>query len=350
MPLPLERRRQLQALGLRALIKRRFGPEVGSAARVVPYGGGAAIVAGAAPEAAGLLAAVFADSPTGLGSAVDLAAREGAGHLYFFAELNTPAVARRAAEFALPVTVVDPGGDFQALESEPHRAIAPPPSRLASAREWLRAAGLDVEWEDGVLLGELLGLEVARATDLGLEGVVLDVGVGKHDREANRLLYPDGPTDELLAHAVSVVAELRRPNAPVHPANQLAPERWLRAVIRNQPSLVGLDAVRSGPSPEPRPDLRGRSVAPGWGYDAAGEAVVVACSVGVDPDVVALAADARLQAPAWPDFPSSERPARLLIVVPEGDDHPLTRRVAGLLTGPADVVTVAADWRAQALR
>jgi hypothetical protein len=65
--------------------------------------------------------------------------------------------------------------------------------------------------------------------------------------------------------------------------------------------------------------------------------LVVVCSVGVDVNLVPAAADARLQhAPG----------ARLLIVVPEGDDYGLTRELAGALREPAEVVTIGRDWPA----
>ena len=69
---------------------------------------------------------------------------------------------------------------------------------------------------------------------------------------------------------------------------------------------------------------------------ASGAEVVVACSVGVHLDLVPAAADAR-QALA-PD-------ARLLLVVPERDAHPVTRALAERLVAPAELVPVAGDWR-----
>jgi hypothetical protein len=53
--------------------------------------------------------------------------------------------------------------------------------------------------------------------------------------------------------------------------------------------------------------------------------------------LVPLATDARL---------ADGRNPRLVLAVPEGDDHPVTRRLAAALVEPAEVVTVPADWRA----
>jgi hypothetical protein len=343
--LPADRRHRLHELGLRALIKRRFGDEVAAGARPLRFGGGAAVLAGGHDGAP--LAAVFADRSAALGTAIDLADREGAGHLYFFAEENTGGTARRAAQFRMPITVVDPDGDFEPLDPAPPEPCEPLPSSLKGAAARLSAAGLDVVWEHGDLTGEWLGLEVARAVEDA--PVVVEVGVGRHDREANRLLHPDGTPDAVLDQAVAMVRDLRRPDAPPHPANLLAPDRWLRAVLARRPDLIGMEAVHSAPPPEPRQDLRARSVAPAWAVDADGSPVVVVSSVGVDPDLVPQAADARSQAAGWPDFPpptGEELPsARLITVVPEGDDHPLTRRLLGLLRHPGELVTVPRDWR-----
>ena len=267
------------------------------------------------------------------------------GHLYFFSERNDADLARRAAEFRVPTTVVDPDGDFEDLTPAPVPATPPRPAALDAAAERMIAAGLDIEWEHGVLTGEWLGLQVARAT-LDGDVVVFDVGVGRHDIEANRILYPDGPSDAFLDQAIASVRERRRAAAAAHPARDLAPERWLRSVVRQRPELAGLRELHSGPPPTAREDLLHRSVAPGWGRDAA-SIVIAVCTVGVDPNAVVDAADARLQAGGWPgvgvrvDSSSTD----LVIVVPEGDDHPMTRRLAALLLCPARVATVPAGWR-----
>ena len=278
--------------------------------------------------AIGPLVAVFADDPTGLGAAIDAAAREGAGQLLFFSETNDGGVARRASEFTVPTAVIDPDGASTVLDAAPVERDLPMPDALRSQQAAFEEAGLEPVWEHGVLLGEYRGLEVARAS---AEGGV-EVGVGKHDREGNQVLHPDGPPLDRIVAAREVVAGLRRPGAPPHPANQLVPERWLRSVLLAHPDLIGERWLRPVSPPSVRHDLRRRGVAPAVGEDA-----VVVCSVGVDPDVVVQAADCRLHVDAQ---------RRLVIVVPEGDDHPLTRRLARLLRRPADIITVPGDWRA----
>jgi hypothetical protein len=148
------------------------------------------------------------------------------------------------------------------------------------------------------------------------------------------LAHGERPATEALPGVVEEVRRYRRPGAPVHPANQLAQERWLRAVICARPDLVGLPpeiVLRKMPSPVPRPDLRRPAPAP-----AAGPDLLVVCSTGVDVDLVPAATDAWL---------ATGRPSRLLLVTPEGDDHPLTYDLAALLEHQAEVLTVGNDWR-----
>jgi hypothetical protein len=67
--------------------------------------------------------------------------------------------------------------------------------------------------------------------------------------------------------------------------------------------------------------------------------VIVVCSTGVDVDLVATAADSRRL------HTGVARSAdRLVIAVPEGDDYPVTRTLAGSLRHPAEVVAVRRDW------
>lgn len=64
--------------------------------------------------------------------------------------------------------------------------------------------------------------------------------------------------------------------------------------------------------------------------------MVVVCSTGIDVDLVPAAADVRL---------TDGRQARLILAVPEADDHPLIRDLAGALAEPAEIVAIPGDWR-----
>jgi hypothetical protein len=204
-------------------------------------------------------------------------------------------------------------------------------------------AGLEVVAEGGLVRGEVNGLEIARivhgATTAGvpIAEPQLEVGVGKADRELTAMVHGElAPVDQ-LARVVGIVREHRRPGAPRHPLNQLVPERWLRAVLCRDPGIVGVAALRPAPGVRARPNLTERDIAIAAGTAADGAPVVVACSVGIALDLVPTAADA---------CEAIDPAARLLLALPERDDHPGTRRLAARLRTPAEVVPVPGDWRA----
>ena len=93
-------------------------------------------------------------------------------------------------------------------EAEPVPVAAPPDERALDLVPLLADAGATVVVEHGLVTGEILGLEVARVvTDDG--GARVEVGVGRHDREAFGMLHGDLPT-----HAALERGRLGRPPAP----------------------------------------------------------------------------------------------------------------------------------------
>lgn len=246
--------------------------------------------------------------------------------------------ARRAAAFAEPPSVWrSAGAELVRAEPEPIAPVPPLVAELEPYVDLVRAAGADPVVEHGVLIGEVLGLEVVRVV-ADETGIDVQVGVGKHDREAQRLVHGDRSPLDALADAVRSVQERRRPGAPAHSANQLAPERWLRAVVVSEPGLVGARRLDPVPPPDPRHDLRLPNPAPAAGEDLDNRPLVVVCSTGIDLGLVPSAVDSRAL---------DRRDARLVLVVPEGDDHPVTRDLAAALREPAEVVTIERDWRAR---
>jgi hypothetical protein len=137
--------------------------------------------------------------------------------------------------------------------------------------------------------------------------------------------------EDALRRVAEIVHDKRRPGVPRHPLNQLVPERWLRWTIRQDPGRVALDRLDPAPLPRPRRGMRERDIAV-----ATADGTVAVFSVGVDLDLVPAAAEAR--AAHDPD-------AALVLVVPERDDHPVTKALAGRLCRPAVVRTVTGDWR-----
>ncbi len=277
-----------------------------------------------------------------LGPALVWADRRELAELDLLVEADASVIARRALLFTSPpaVWVID-GAALRPAVAAPVEAAPSAPSAPALA-ELLVDADLEVVVEDGIVRGEVLGLEVARivhgTTTAGtpIDEPVLEVGVGHADRELTGMVHGNLPPAAQLARVSEIVRAQRRVGAERHPLNQLAPERWLRANLVADPGRVGLAELRPAPPAVPRPNLRDPAIAMAVGVDPSGAEVVVACSVGVHLDLVPAAADAR-QALA-PE-------ARLLLVVPERDAHPVTRALAERLVTPAELVPLAGDWR-----
>jgi hypothetical protein len=309
------------------------------------FPGGAALVDAAGRSAWLLLSADPTPLPA-LGPALVWAERRGAEEVDLVVDGPAGAaaavLARRAACFARPPRVhAIEGTALVPVEPAPPAVPVVAPSAPALA-ELLVDADLEVVVEDGIVRGEVLGLEVARivhgTTTAGtpIDEPVLEVGVGHADREMTAMVHAGLPSAEQLARVIEIVQAERRPDRDRHPLNQLAPERWLRSLLVAEPARAGLAALRPAEGSLPRPNLRDRAIAFGLGTRADGGPVVVACSVGIDLDLVPAAADARLtHAPGAP----------LLLVVPERDAHAVTRSLAERLVEPAELVTVGDDWR-----
>jgi hypothetical protein len=286
------------------------------------------------------------DGPPVLGGFLALAHRLEVDHLHVCTDGEPSAAsakARQSTAFNLPVTLwVVRDGQLGEVPPTPLEAEPTLDGEFAEMRELFRAAGAETLVEDGALRAEVLGLEVARAKG-GPDGPVLEVGVGRHDREARALMDADLHPGQSLPEVVETVRRLRRADVPAHPANRFAPERWLRALVVEAPERVGCTALSPIPAPISRPDLRQPAPAPAAGTDTEGRGVVAVCSVGVDPELVPLAADARTAA-SLAGF-GEVGALRLLLVVPGPDAYPVTSQLAALLRHPAEVVTVDADWR-----
>jgi hypothetical protein len=315
-------RAALLRVKLAALVRDHWGE---ADRRPSPFPGGSALAAGGQGWVL-----VDVDPERALGGALAWGWRQKVEELHVLVDAAGGGLARRAGFFrpAPSIWAVE-GRDLTPAEPIPLPDEPELPLETEVFADLIRSAGAEPVVEHGVLRGEVLGLEVARVED----GRLL-VGVGKHDREAHLLAHPDRTAAEGLTATVDVVAHYRRTGVGAHPANQLSVERWLRSVVIADPALAGLPPttqLRPVPSPVARADLRQPAPAPALGDD-----LLVVCSVGVDTDFVPAAAD------AWA---ANGRPSRLVLCVPEGDDHPVTRAVAGLLEHPAEVVTVPSGWR-----
>lgn len=327
-------RSSLLAAKLRSLVTAHFGP---ADRTPVVFPGGAGLVDG---STAWVL--IDADPLKSFGPALVWGARRGADVVHLLVDDGSDVIARRAVCFAAPPTVwrID-GTELVAAEPAPPASTIAPLAAPALAK-LLVDADLEVVVEEGLVRGEVNGLEVARivhgetSTGIPIDEPLLEVGVGHADRELTAMLHGAlSPVDQ-LARVIEIVSTHRQEGAERHPLNQLAPERWLRARLVADPARIGLARLWPIAPAVARPNLRDPAVAMALGETDAGAPVVVACSVGIDLDLVPAAADTRLA--TAPD-------ARLLLVVPERDAHPITRELAARLVRPAEVVPVDDDWR-----
>jgi hypothetical protein len=353
------RRAALVSAKLGALVTARWGPGPRTTESFAP---GAALVdpaGGGADDRSTAWLYVARGAARALGGALVWAERKQIDEIHLLTDDEAPLLARRAGHFADPaptVWQVTREGLIEA-EAEPMpgspgagpsgvsglgRANGHGPLSAPDLVDVLARAGVEVVTEAGIVRGEVNGLEVARIIDgettggVPLDGPALEVGVGAADRELTAMLHGDTAPVDQLSRAADIVRQHRRPDALRHPLNQLVPERWLRAVLVRRPEAIGLAELHPAEGTRPRPNLRDVDVAVATGVTPEGRSVVVACSVGVDLELVPAAADAR----AMLD-PSAE----LWLVVPERDQHPVTRRLADRLRSPARLVTVSDDWR-----
>lgn len=274
-----------------------------------------------------------------LGSVLAWQVRGRAGELHLVADPAVAGVlARRAATLAVPPMVwVADGPRAEPAEPAPLPSPEVPPPAALALLDVLRDAEVEVVVEHGRVVGEVLGLEIAQVLvdDDGTARV--EVGVGRHDREAFTMLHGGVPTPDALARVVEAVRAQRHPGATTrHPLARLAAERWLRALVLADPRVVGAVTLEPIEGTVARDSVKDAAPAFALGVDADGREVVVACSTGIDLDLVPHAADVRAaRAPG----------ARLVLVVPRRDDHPVTRALAAALAAPAEIVVVDDDWR-----
>lgn len=333
----IDRRSRLLGLKLRALVRDHLADD--TVGEPVVFAPGAALRHGAA-------AWVLLDRRPGemLGAALAWMLRSGASTLHVLAEQATGVLARRAGEFATPISVwhVD---DRSLLPAVPEPFAAPPrlPPHHEQFREIIAASGADPQVEHGVLFGDVRGLEVCRVIDdpqqpAHLPGTRLEVGVGTHDREAFQMMHGDVPTEESLRRIVEVVRQQRWVGAPQHPLNRLAAERFVRWRLVDDPSIVGADSMAVAEPPIPRANLKDPvpCVAVGLAADAA--LVIAVCAAGVDLDLVPYAADARLAVEAA--GPGAGARTRLVVVTRARDLVRVTGELASLLRRPVECVSM----------
>jgi hypothetical protein len=344
-PIDQDRRRRLLGLKLRALVSEYRGASVD--AEPIGFGTGAGLLQDGA-------AWVIVDGPAGraLGPSLAWAIRQGATSLNVVAETEGGRVARRAAGFDFPISVWFPEErSLLPIVAEAEPEPSDPSAEHLALLALVEKAGAEPHVERGVVTGEVRGLEVCRVVDeptvggfaelndvppdvvLPLtSGVTLEVGVGATDREAFRIIHGHLPTLDALADVVAAVEAHRRSDAPQHPLNRMAPERYLRWNVMTDPARLDLTDAEAADPPVDRPSMKHPEPCVAVGTDSSGRSVAAVFSSGVDLDLVPFVADVALHRGAEVE--------RLMIVLPERDAVAVTRDLAELLARPVEVVTL----------
>ena len=214
----------------------------------------------------------------------------------------------------------------------PPPSLAVPDAVLAEV-PILEAAGCDVVIEHGVVIGEILGVEVARVA-IELDGQALvRVGVGLYDQEAHALVHAKSSVAERLDQVVHEVRRHRHRDAGPHPLNRIARERWLRSLLIADPSMVDLVELELESPILPRSGIHEQRPVAARGRRGDREVLVV-CSTGIDLDLVPMAAA----------HVGTRRPDEVLLVLPERDHHDIIRRMADRLAVPASLASIADPW------
>lgn len=280
---------------------------------------------------------VESDADRSFGPALALAKRHGSTVLDLLVSGSAQRCAARAPLVDPSPTVWSIDGTDLARVDRPAAApIVAEPLLRSDLAELLADPSLNVRTivEHGVITAEFRGVEIARVTGVGDEQRI-DVGVGAYDQGAYAMMNPDLDPGDALRDVVRQVASHRRRGGEPHPLGRVARERWLRDELLDDPSLVGADALAPVEGPRERDGLR--DVAPAFALGvAAGAPTLVACSVGIDLDLV----------PAAAEIAARHDATHIVFVLPERDVHPLSRELAGCLRVTHEFVVANEPWRA----
>ena len=214
----------------------------------------------------------------------------------------------------------------------PSTEVAPP----ADFDDLCRGVGVEPVLEHGIWRGEVLGLEVVRVVDDPDVGSMVQIGVGRFDREAATLMQGGRSDAETEPGRPQRPAPRRRTGAGAHPLETLARERWIRRDLCAAPEVVGLADLAPVDPADERPNLRDPSPAPAVGTGPGGERVLVVCSVGVDLHLLGATCELVLR----------EAPDRVAVALPARDVLAPVERAVARLRVPASLTSVPCGWDA----
>ncbi len=338
------RRAQLQAAKLKAIVGERYGltadsPLLAEAESLaIPEGSGLVLArdpsgdasAGASVEPQ---AHFVTATDAGLGGMLLLADRAGAGSMVVYGDVPLGSLTRQSRVFDFDIEVLNLEGRNPVPASAAAPATEPvAPDEVVMALEGTADDDVRTVVEHGEAVAEVAGLEIARASmDKG--ELVVRVGVGWADQELAAMIEPGLASVDRIRAAAALVRQHRRPDAPPHPLQRVAAERWLLSRLMDDPQRWGFAELAPVSMLEPRVGLRLNAPAAAAGTRTDGTEVLVVASVGVNPELVVMAGDLHQQR-----YPQAE----LVLAMPEADNHKaIGRQAARLRANPTFLATPA---------
>lgn len=326
MSMDADRRVGLARVKLQSLVQRAF-PHVTAAAQ--PFNAGVGLVQGNQA-----FVSVVADAPSVMAATLAWGEHAGASELHVIVDEPDAVLALQAAGLDPSPTLWQADGvELVAMRAPDRNPDVDPPASALAQVPVLEEAGCDVVIEHGVVIGEVLGVEVARVVIEADGAATVRVGVGLYDQEAHAVMYADAAIADRLAQVRSEVVAHRRRGAGTHPLNLVARERWLRSILVGAPGLIGLDSLEPVASLTPRTGIREERPAAARGRRGA-DTVLVVCATGIDLDLVPEAA-AHL---------GLRRADEVQLILPARDQHPVIERMAAHLAAPATLASVDTPW------
>jgi hypothetical protein len=209
-------------------------------------------------------------------------------------ENNAGLLARRASLFDADITVwhVDDHTITHAT-AEPHIVSASASDPHLSFIDIIESSGADALVEHGVVVGEVRGLEMCRVVDDATTGEVrLEVGMGRHDREAFTMIHGELPTAQAMRQVIDAVLPHRTEGADAHPFNQFGVERLSRWKAIKDPSSIGFSTLAPADPPVLRTNVKDSVPCVAIGLTGAKRLSTAVFVHGVDLDCVSFAVDA----------------------------------------------------------
>lgn len=293
---------------------------------------------------------ILCEQPDGscLLSSVALAQKQKAEQIYIFVSSPTTSLARWASYFVslkIQIWYFDKTSAQVLLPTdlEPPAPLVFDPNGFV---EEIEKAGARSLIQDGILIADVKGLEVARVVQDPDLQFRLRVGVGRNDRQGHAIMNPDAKTSDLLPRVVKEILTYRKPGIPLRKENTLCSQNWLRHIVINNPSLIGASSLSPSFIPGYLVGPNSTSPAVAGGFDKDGSPIGAIFYVGIDPQIILSAIDVRISL-ARDFFNNKYRPddINILIVIPQGDDHPFITKLANLLHPKPIVTTVPKNWR-----